>query len=455
MEELVIDAEEFSQLKRGFMGGHTHANANHVDEVLNGVASYDIISSYPSVMLLEKFPMSRSHKVESLTDDEFRRLIATKACLFDITFVNIRHRLKHEHPISYSKCFEKINAVLDNGRIVSADRLSITITELDFLTYSEFYDWDEFYIRNFRYYEKQYLPKSFAMAILGLYEKKTTLKDVEGEEVNYMISKNMMNAAYGMAVTSPVRDVISYEGDEYMVSKPDLVESIEKYNNDKKRFLFYPWGVWVTAYARRNLFKAIKELGEDYVYADTDSTKFLNPEEHFGFFEEYNKGISDKIARAANFYRVPPERFSPLNKNAKPKTIGIWEYEGKYNRFKTLGAKRYLYEKEAEKDGKRETKLVATVSGAEKTKLSEFLKETGDPFGSFRDGLEVPEEYSGRRTHSYIDNETSGIIVDYTGIPYDYEELSSLHIEPSKYEMSLANEFIEYLLKIKNTEGEL
>lgn len=74
------------------------------------------------------------------------------------------------------------------------------------------------------------------MAILKLYKDKTKLKDIESEYVNYMISKNMLNAGYGMMVTDIVRDEILYEDDEYSTKTPGLEEAIEKYNKSKTAF---------------------------------------------------------------------------------------------------------------------------------------------------------------------------------------------------------------------------
>ena len=83
MEALTISPAEFSELRDAFMGGHVHANARYVQQVLQHVGSYDINSSYPAVMLFEKFPMSKVKTVEGvLSDDEFLRLISQKACMF-------------------------------------------------------------------------------------------------------------------------------------------------------------------------------------------------------------------------------------------------------------------------------------------------------------------------------------------------------------------------------------
>ena len=437
-----MDCSEFAQLRRAFMGGHTHANANYVGCVLSNVASQDFASSYPAVMLMEKFPMSRAHVVDRIISlDELKYFMSCKCCLFDLTLYNVYHRLKHEHPIPRSKCWECENPVVDNGRIVMAEKLSITVTEQDFATYFEFYNWDEMTISNFRYYDRQSLPHNFVKAILGLYEKKTVLKDVVGEEVNYMISKNMLNAAFGMSVTNPVRDEIEYQDDNYVQIKPVLEEAIEAYNKYVRRFLFFPWGVWVTAYARRNLFTGIRELGRDFVYSDTDSVKYLNPEQHEKYFEDYNKSIQQKIEKAAAFHKVPVEQFSPLNKNGKSKTIGVWDYEGTYDKFKTLGAKRYAYSMGGE--------FHVTLAGASKSGTAKYLANTGDPFGNFNNDLCIPSEFSGRLTSTYIDDEQIGRVVDYLGQEFYYDELSAIHLEPSDYNLTMSDEFVNYLKGIK------
>ncbi|MGC7974581.1 hypothetical protein ACP3WV_23580, partial [Salmonella enterica] len=71
-------------------------------------------------------------------------------------------------------------------------------------------------------------------------------KDVEGSEVEYLLSKGMLNSIYGMCVTDIVKDKAVY-GDEWGINKVNIDEEIENYNNSRKRFLYYAWGIWVTA----------------------------------------------------------------------------------------------------------------------------------------------------------------------------------------------------------------
>lgn len=455
MNELTIEPDEYSQLKRAFQGGFTHANYHYVRRVLYKVGSHDFTSSYPAVMMLEKFPMGKSHLItEKLNEDEFMRTLLKYCCVFDIEFFGIMPKVFHEHPISRSKCWICENCIVDNGRVIMAEHIGTTITEQDYFIYLRFYTWDRIEVKNLRVYYKNYLPKQFVKSLLGLYEKKTVLKDVDGEEVNYMISKNMMNAAYGMIVTDPIRDEIEYKDDEYFSIPKNIAEGIEKYNKSAKRFLFYPWGVWVTAYARANLFSGILSMGDDYVYSDTDSIKSLNTQNHSCYFDGYNSQIMEKIEKVSKFHGLNPLQFSPKTKDGVSKTIGLWDDEGEYIKFKTLGAKRYLVLKwhkikPFEDNGMlvqlTEPQNVITLAGSHKKKTMSFLRKSHHPFEMFDDGLTVPADNSGRLVLTYIDDETEGDIVDMNGVPYHYHELSSVHMEKSEYTLSMAEDFIELL----------
>lgn len=454
IENLTIDSTEYSQLKRAFGGGFTHANSHYVGKVLHDVGSHDFTSSYPACMVLEKFPMSKAKLITNgINEKELLEILLSYSCMFDIEIWGLFPKLHHEHPISRYKCYICEDYVTDNGRIVMAAHMATTITEQDFFIYREFYEWDRIEIRNLRVYEKNYLPKNFVISILQLYKDKTVLKDVEGEEVNYMISKNMINAGYGMIVTDPIREEIAYNNDTFFKIPKRIKEGIEKYNKNIRRFLYYPWGVWVTAYARANLFSGILEMGSDYVYSDTDSIKSLNTENHLQYFENYNKQVYEKIHRAAEYHRINESMFAPYTKKGKKKVIGVWDDEGVYTKFKTLGAKRYLTAKEQTRtieDGDitvqlTELKHVITLAGSNKTRTMSYLRKSLDAFGNFDNGLIIDKDYSGRLILTYIDDEMEGCVIDYNGVPYHYHELSCIHMEKSDYNLSMSEDFIKYL----------
>lgn len=457
---LTLEPSEYKVLKEGYTGGFTHANASYVEAgrrgvILKNVQSYDFTSSYPAVMVLEKFPMSKGVELTKFTMEEFHHYLKTHCCLIEVTFYGIKPKLDFEHPLSVSKCRNRADVIEDNGRVVEASTLTTTITEQDWFTLTEFYSVESFSISRLIVYKKSYLPKSFIRSILELYKRKTILKDVEGEEVNYMISKNMLNSAYGMSVTDIVRDEVGFDNespDPFQSTKPNLQEAIESYNIGSNRFLFYPWGVWVCAYARRNLFTGIKECGDDYIYADTDSVKLLHPEKHKKYFTSYNENILDKINAVCKYYGFSQQDFSPKTKEGVVKTIGVWDDDGKYDEFKTLGAKRYLVRK---KD-----RYILTVAGLNKRNamdwmISESKRKHCSPFDLFTDELCVPATHSGRLVHTYVDEPCDGVIVDYTGKKGEYHEKTYIHMEASEYDLTMSDMFEAFLDKILERNEEV
>ena len=443
MRQLTLTPDEYKQAKRAFQGGFTHANSYHVGKVLENVGSYDFTSSYPAVMVAEMFPMSRGELVKIKSAEEFSRNLRLYCCMFDAEFEGIEATTIFEHPLSKSRCEKIRNSLDDNGRIVSADYLITTITEQDYIVLQKFYKWKRMRIANFRRYKRGYLPTNFVRAILKLYQDKTTLKGVDGKETEYLNSKEMINAAYGMSVTDICRDEIVF-ADEWSKTPVDIESALKKYNTSKRRFLSYLWGVWVTAYARKNLFTGIWELKYDYVYADTDSVKGLNMERHARYFEGYNKMITEKLRLACSHHNIPFELTCPKTIEGVPKPLGVWDDEGVYSRFKTLGAKRYA----TEKDGK----FSITVSGVNKKYAAPYLVETygvDGCFDAFDDDLNIPADRTGKMTHTYIDERRTGLIRDFLGVVAHYDELSGVHLENAEYSLSLSDAYIDYLMGVR------
>ena len=300
IQQLSLEPEEYLQLRAAFAGGFTHGNSYMRGWTFHDVASYDFTSSYPAVMLYEKYPMSKGEKANEVkTIEDVKRYSKNYCLVFTIFFDMVVSKFKYEHIISKSKCNkEKLTEqIVDNGRIVTARNVELTITEQDLLAILDFYDVIGGTVTNCWVYVKSYLPISFMKSIMQFYKDKTMLKGNKDKLLEYMISKNMLNSTYGMCVTDIIRDILEYDDDYKEPQSPNLEEEIEKYNTKKNRFLSYAWGVWVTAYARRNLWKAILYLGKDYLYSDTDSVKFRNYNNHMKYFEEYNNQMYGKWQR--------------------------------------------------------------------------------------------------------------------------------------------------------------
>lgn len=454
MRSLTITEQEYKQLKRAYTGGFTHANVNYVGKVMRNVHSFDFSSSYPAVMISEKYPMSKPFFTTIRDEKDFVNKLKKYCCMFDCEFRNIQAKVDYENYISISRCIKAEHYILNNGRVIEASTLKITLTEQDFLIIAKLYDWESIAISNFNCFFKGYLPKDFILTILELYKKKTELKGVGGKEVEYLVSKGMINSCYGMCVTDPCRDENLYLDNEWRVEKANAETLIEKYNKNMNRVLYYPWGVWVTAYARHNLFSGITEFGDDYIYSDTDSIKVLNVEQHRDYIDNYNKQIQQKIKDCLNYYKIPYDMATPKTIKGVIKPLGIWDYEGEYSKFKTLGAKRYIVEKDGD--------IAITIAGVGKKAGLKYLKHTyktnDNIFRNFVDDLYFPPHYdfdgedangSGKLCHTYIDKHMEGEIIDYMGNKYIYNEESGVHMENTDYTLSLDCDFRNLINGIK------
>lgn len=459
MMQQTLDPYEYRLARRAFQGGFTHCNAVHMGDICEDVQSMDFTSSYPSVMIAEKYPCSKGKQVAIESWDDFIHL--DRIGYLMICAVRIRGLSSKEmgdHPISISDDMSNtMPARTDNGRIVDSDLVSIVATNIDLKVYKAFYDWESIEFGACYIYQKDYLPTDFVKGVIGLYRDKTKLKGVDGMEREYMYAKENLNSCYGMCVTDICREKIKYDNEiGWETEEKDIAKDIERYNNSKSRFISYLWGVFVTAYARRNLFTAIYELKDDYIYADTDSVKYCHPDRHRDYFERYNDAEIGKLRKACERHGIPFEDVAPQTIKGKTKVIGLWDDDGHYARFKTLGAKRYLAEYD---DGK----MLLTIAGVAKKSGLDFLRwryGTNDGiFKAFSRDLVFPSVYkaqdgsirsgTGKQTIVFLDEPYEGFLTDFQGRRNGYNEKSGVYMENASYSMGITQTYIDFVQNAK------
>lgn len=463
MGGLTMTPDCYIQAESAFAGGSVYGNLRYINRKVSGVQSWDIKSSYPYVMCAGYYPMNYFTPIpqhfQSDRPDTVNALegyLNNYCCLFTFEAWNVEPLQNYYFPISKHKCLEVIAPSLDSdvqesasGRIMAAMYIRMQLTELDLKTIRRFYKIGEWRVSCLRISPRGYLPAPITHSVIEFFNKKTTLDGVEGREREYMISKNMLNAIYGMMVEKPIRPLYGFNGHKFTQSTVDFVKQITEYNEKYNRFLFYPWGVWVTAHARYRLHDAIYHLKDDFVYCDTDSVKFVG--EHTEYFRKANVTATAEMRNFARRERLAESYVMPKDPKGSTKILGVWEHEWNAYHFKTLGAKRYLIEFSWKEKGNKsfpsETEYELTVAGSNKTDTMAYLInrhfwDNVDIFDIFSPSLIVPSQYAKRTVSKFIDGERTGWVTDYLGNKYYYVAPSGIHVAPTTYSFSITDEMV-------------
>lgn len=434
-----------------FRGGYNHANRKYADKYLgidetgDTLGSEDFKSSYPAVMLHNKFP----YKFEDADTSMFyvyakdRKWCENNAYWGLFTIYNVdsktNHALESENKlVDYSD-----DAEFDNGRLISASWVRTFLTEQDVLNYFDFYTVDDLMqwdCESLFVSPKKELPKVLKDMVLKYFALKETLKK---GTIEYAIAKAKLNSLYGMCVSAMIYGDLRFNEDNLLFEDGGC----EKGYADACRnaFLLPQFGIWITAYARRNLVHTFAKLGDDAKYGDTDSAKYTNVIGNEYIFKDYN----DRMIRINKTMYV-----GDYDRNLYLK-LGTFDFEGKMYRFKTLGCKRYLYtEVEYNKDeNKYELVTQSTVAGMTKGSLVNYCdKNDLNPYDEFTNGLTLSEDDADKNTCKYTDESFEVSLTDYMGNTTIVREKSCCTIAPIGFSMTLTKDYMNLIGIIINTQ---
>lgn len=406
----IPDLETILMLQRAFRGGNTHGNRYYAMRIVEDAQSWDIASSYPSVMLTEEYPTG----FEDADPETLPQYLNSKYCaLMDLQMWNVKLKdpLWGCPYLAVAKCSRLSGYTDDNGRILDAKYLEMTVTEVDLAIIRSEYDFD-FKCTKLKVSKKRRLPVAFRKLVWDMYEQKTELKGVD--EYTYQKFKNMVNSLYGMTVQNPIKPVYWYNPQTRLM-EPDPLKTpealLQRYQ--AHGWLLYQWGVYTTAYARLKLEKGLHTIPpERFLYCDTDSIKF------FGETPEGLEALNRSLLR---------DEYTAKDRKGKKHPIGIFEYEGNYKRFAHMGAKKYAYEDD-------KGKLRITIAGVNKEKGP---KELGS-LENFRPGFVFRE--SGGQQAFY--NEQEDLPGDHLNIDGHTVELTTnVYLERSTYTLSVTEDY--------------
>ena len=361
----------FLLLNDAFRGGNTHANrwisGKLIDsEIFGVIKSKDRASSYPDVILKHKYPF----KFEPCIIGVKKALELGKAILTKVTFTDIKlkNNLDGCPYIPISKCKNVKDPVEDNGRILSASTLTMTLTDIDLKIINQTYTYSNAIFTETYMSDYEELPQQLKKVVLKYFKGKTELKGIEEKENDYIKFKGRFNAIYGLMVQSPAKLLIEYNSEYPDLFANETGRTLEEvYNkNIKNTTLLYQWGVWVTAWARWELQRAINLVqstpGAIFLYTDTDSVKYIGDVD----FSAYN---NEHIKRSIEVGAVAKDVKGNVH------YIGVFESESDMLKFITHGAKKYAYtciEKD-KKSGEEKEGLHLTCAGVNKKAGAEEL----------------------------------------------------------------------------------
>lgn len=360
----------------------------------------DISSSYPWVMISQPYPLTPFVACRDPELIKERMQDPGLTYIIEVRCKGVRTKVPCLF-LSSSHIREGENLQLVNGRISEADSFEVTLTKPDYEIFRKCYDIDDIEMIKIKFSELKYLPAEFRRFLVQCYKDKTALKGKD--PVNYAIGKMIINGCFGIQVQKDFRDDIVFDQEDPLFWHTEVMteESFKKKldewlwvtdNRGKKvkrmHYTSIQCGVFVTAYARQNLWYAI--LGEsksgrffnidDVLYVDTDSVKMFRSPECQRVFDAYNSWVLEQHKAIAAELGISPEDLSPLDPDGVPRPIGIYAEDGQCSEFRMLGSKKYIYR---QKGGKDDGKLKMTLAGVPKDAV--YLLD--DNIDNFREGF--------------------------------------------------------------------
>ena len=404
-DRISLSYKQYTKLLDVFHGGFTHANRHLIGRVIKGlIQCYDFASSYPFVLLSEKYPMEKFTELPDCKLKDILRSGEDTAFMFKLILykVHLKDDFQPMPALQLSKAKKTVNVEADNGRILSADYVEIYTNEVDASVIASQYVWEGDICVEVEGAHKDYLPRWFTDYIYELFTDKCKLK--KGDPVLYALAKAKLNSLYGLCVQKSIKqtieelyidtviDGIEYKAGDFVPLKNQNEEELyQKYLDNKGNILLFSWGCWCTSYAFRNLFKlgaCVDDQGErisHWIYSDTDSC--YSDRWDVKKIEKYNEECKKKLI--ANGY-------GPVVIDGREFWLGIAEHkelEDDYCEFVTVGAKRYC--------GRclEDNKLHITVAGVPKKEGALCLSDNIENFG---EGFIFNGNQTGKLTHKYF-----------------------------------------------------
>lgn len=298
-----------------------YSDALETEELNEPIGHVDFKTSYGARLMLDYFPMSPFEPIELDLDMTLKEALTHYCCRIKCTLYGVEASpirfLSKRRAISYE------NAEFDDlNRFKSADKLTILVTELDFALLKKLYKFKSITIDDICIANRGPLPAYVRDTVAECYAGKEAYPKGSVERSWYKELTEMCNGAC-------IKSVYGLDDGKWSEIKKT------------KMYLSPYWGIWCMAHARYELLRIAMQMGNDFIYAHTDSIYFTNPVFHVDLIEEYNKNQENKIYRYCMEHGLDFSVYQNLGKFEYED--GADAYSPTIIRFLANGPSRYCY----------------------------------------------------------------------------------------------------------------
>lgn len=249
-------------IRQAYRGGFTYLSPKYANKDIGEGIVLDVNSLYPSVMY--DMPLPRGEGIfftgKYEEDNIFDLYIQYFSCRFKLKEGKIPTiQLKH------SLAFIPTEYLTSSGD----EYVYLCLSSIDMKLFFEHYDvWEIDYISGWKFRSSCNMFKDY----IDKWNKVKIDATISGNSGLRAIAKLMLNSLYGKFATNPiVRSKFPYLGADDIVHYKEGEE-------EKRRPLYIPIGVFVTSWARYKTISSAQKVYDRFIYADTDSLHLIGNE---------------------------------------------------------------------------------------------------------------------------------------------------------------------------------
>lgn len=362
-----LDEGTDKDIRMAYWGGISYVKPAHQGRDMYGIDVYDINSSYPYQLAYQKLPYGRMlSMVKNDMPDMSKFWVAE--CILSFKLKTGKLPCIPTRAITEGKPITNQKWLADSHGIVR-----MKFCNIDYISMFESYDLDVLEWVGVRHWAWKIQPEIQSYIIHNQNERnkyRGLIKQTENEELiteynaqaqRAKINNNSFYGKFG-------EDIIK-EGKTPYHENDDIVYRLDRYdlqNEGKRKYL--PVAIATTAWGRRQLVTLANELGDNFIYCDTDSVHIL-------------KGGTSIIKDMAKDDKIK------LSKT----DLGAWDFEGHYDRARFLRSKCYYEQVNGLAPDVTLAGLPADPHTGPRSK-----KRSCVTWYNFHIGLEIPKELSNK-----------------------------------------------------------